>query len=323
MFQDCAASSISSAVHGDPAAAALAHQALFYRSDAEYLDGVLQFVAAGAEDGAPLVVAVPEPRAALLREPLSALNSEVELLDMVEVGPNPGRLIPAIEEMLARHGGRVLHYVGEHIWAGRSRAEIREVTRHEALVNLAWPGASIRVLCPYDAEALDGSVLADAERTHPWVIRAGEGSLSPQFTGATVPARFDEALSAPPPGASSLHFGREDLSRLRALVADRAAAAGLDQSQAADLVLAVNEVATNAIKHARAPGHLSLWDVPGGLVCQLEDPGHIADPLAGRRRPSPSVEGGLGLWMVNQLCDLVELRSSPEGTTSRLHMRRR
>ena len=49
-------------------------------------------------------------------------------------------------------------------------------------------------------------------------------------------------------------------------------------------------------------------------------PGHIADPLAGRDcRPATDL-GGRGLYMVNQLCDLVELRSSPEGSVVRLHM---
>ena len=30
---------------------------------------------------------------------------------------------------------------------------------------------------------------------------------------------------------------------------------------------------------------------------------------------------GRGLWLANQLCNLVQIRSSPEGTTVRLHMR--
>jgi hypothetical protein len=31
---------------------------------------------------------------------------------------------------------------------------------------------------------------------------------------------------------------------------------------------------------------------------------------------------GHGLWLVNQVCDLVELRSGDAGTTVQLHMRR-
>jgi Histidine kinase-like ATPase domain len=62
-----------------------------------------------------------------------------------------------------------------------------------------------------------------------------------------------------------------------------------------------------------------VWSHPGSVVCQVEDGGHIVDPLAGRRLPRPHVAGGLGLWTVNQLCDLVEVRTSAEGTTVRVH----
>src|SRR5947209_11730349 len=143
--------------HGD----LLAHQALFYRGDDDYIDGVLDFIAPALEAGEPIAVAVPGPRAALLRERLSGLDADIDMLDMFELGRNPGRIIPAVHGLLAKHGGRLLHYVGEPIWPGRSPEEIREATRHEALINLAWPGAEIRVLCPYDTAALDDSVPAD------------------------------------------------------------------------------------------------------------------------------------------------------------------
>jgi anti-sigma regulatory factor (Ser/Thr protein kinase) len=224
-----------------------------------------------------------------------------------------------MQEMLVRHDGRLLHYVGEPIWPGRSPAEIREATRHEALSNLAWSGAEIRVLCPYDAEALDHDVLADAERTHPWVINGDGGSISASYS-PTVPATSEGPLPAPPNEAAHLTFDVGELWQVRALVAATAEAAGLDEVRSTDLVLAANEVATNALKHARAPGRLQTWIAPGAVICQLEDAGHITDPLAGRHAPRPSVDGGLGLWIVNQLCDLVEVRTATSGTTIRLRM---
>ena len=89
---------------------------------------------------------------------------------MTELGRNPARIIPAVEAMLARHPGQTLHYVGEPVWPERSPEEIRQATRHEALINLAWPQTPIRVLCAYDSAALPEHVLADAEATHPHVI---------------------------------------------------------------------------------------------------------------------------------------------------------
>jgi anti-sigma regulatory factor (Ser/Thr protein kinase) len=295
------------------------HLALFYSDQEEYLEGVLRFAAPAIKAGEPVAVAVPGRKAGLLDARLREAGADPEIFDMVQLGRNPARIIPAVETMLARNPGRKLHYVGEPIWAERSPEEIREATRHEALINLAWPGAAIHVLCPYDTVALPDAVLEDAQRTHPQVIMTGQTRPSPLYRGATVPAESDGPLSAPPPHAAVLPFGIQDLGSVRALVGARATMVGLARERVSDLVLAVNELATNAIRHADGRGILRAWRGPSSLVCQIEDSGHITDPLAGRRVPLPEVAGGLGLWTVNQLCDLVEVRSSQAGTTVRVH----
>ena len=53
----------------------------------------------------------------------------------------------------------------------------------------------------------------------------------------------------------------------------------------------------------------------------MRDRGRFEDPLAGRRRPSGAQVGGYGLWLANQVCDLVQLRSHEDGSTVRVHMR--
>ena len=98
------------------------------------------------------------------------------------------------------------------------------------------------------------------------------------------------------------------------------AKAGLTEARAIDLVLAVSEVAANTIKHAKSPGSLKIWYDDSEIVCQIHDEGVITDPLTGHRRPSLEAQGGHGLWIVNQVCDQVELRSDESGTTIRLHM---
>jgi anti-sigma regulatory factor (Ser/Thr protein kinase) len=296
------------------------HQALFYESDDEYLDGVTRFVAAARAAGEPVAAAVPRSRGQMLSERLEGSGAPVEILDMFELGRNPSRIIPAVERMLAKHDGMRLHYVGEPIWPGRSDEEIREATKHEALTNLAWPGAPIRVLCPYDVVGLSPRVLADAERTHPWLIRHGEMLVSKAYCGPEMPGCCDEPLPSAPAGARSLRFGLDDLPALRTLTGDAAVAVGLEETRREDLVLAVSELSTNAIRHGDGTGTFKVWDRPREIVCQVEDRGHIADPLAGRRLPELHAGGGLGLWMVNQLCDLVEVRTGERGTTVRLHV---
>ena len=111
-----------------------------------------------------------------------------------------------------------------------------------------------------------------------------------------------------------------DLAAVRAVVYRYAMAAGLPESRAIDLVLAVSEVAANTVRHANSPGSLRIWYDSEEIVCQIQDDGIIADPLAGRRQPSLEAMGGHGLWIVNQVCDQVEIESGETGTTIRLHM---
>ena len=111
-----------------------------------------------------------------------------------------------------------------------------------------------------------------------------------------------------------------DLAAIRAVVHRYALRAGLTEARAIDLTLAVSEVAANTVKHAKSPGSLKIWYDAKEIVCQIHDEGIITDPLAGRRQPSLDALGGHGLWIVNQVCDQVEMRSEETGTTIRLHM---
>ena len=111
-----------------------------------------------------------------------------------------------------------------------------------------------------------------------------------------------------------------DLAAIRAVVHRYAIRAGLPEARAIDLTLAVSEVAANTVRHAKSPGSLQIWYDAREIICQIHDEGIITDPLAGRRRPSLNAMGGHGLWIVNQVCDQVEMRSDETGTTIRLRM---
>jgi anti-sigma regulatory factor (Ser/Thr protein kinase) len=117
------------------------------------------------------------------------------------------------------------------------------------------------------------------------------------------------------------HAYTTDLAALRAVVYRYAKKAGLPEHRAIDLVLAVNEVAANTVRHAKSPGSLKIWYDTREIICQIQDEGIIRDPLAGRRKPSPDAMGGHGLWIVHQVCDDVEILSDETGTTVRLHMK--
>ncbi|MEO8290742.1 MAG: hypothetical protein ABI649_07070 [Gaiellaceae bacterium] len=52
------------------------------------------------------------------------------------------------------------------------------------------------------------------------------------------------------------------------------------------------------------------------------DAGRIEEPLAGRERPLLDQPSGRGLWLANQLCDLVQMRAFENGGTVRIYMSR-
>ena len=113
----------------------------------------------------------------------------------------------------------------------------------------------------------------------------------------------------------------QNLRHMRHLVAIAARRHGLDDSRAEDLVLSVNELLSNSLRHGGGSGSLRMWTDDRIFICEIEDAGHFNKPLAGER-PSTDRENGFGLWLVNQLCDLVQVRTVEQGTVIRLHMAR-
>jgi anti-sigma regulatory factor (Ser/Thr protein kinase) len=150
-------------------------------------------------------------------------------------------------------------------------------------------------------------------------VSAGQRETSPGYAGAgQVPRHCDTTLPSPPARAETVSY-RTQLRDLRLLVAKHATGCGLSADHTASLVLAVGELTANTLRHTDGDGTLHVWHTRREVLCQIADQGWIADPLAGRIR-RPSIEPGHGLWVVHQVCDLVELRTGRTGTTIRLHM---
>jgi anti-sigma regulatory factor (Ser/Thr protein kinase) len=298
------------------------HEALFYRGDEEFLAGTLPLISEAIDADAAVLVAVPKPRAKVLRDALDGRDDTVAFADMEELGRNPGRIIAAWRDFVRAHaGGDALPLgIGEPIWPERNEAELVECQRHETLLNLAFTHETPwTLLCPYDAARLPHDVLDEARRNHPHVHERGVAHRSETYARA-IPG----CEPLPPPSAEpdeKTYSGSDGLAALRGHLAAGAEREGLGRARVADLVLAVDELATNTLRYARGQGVVRIWREEATLLVEVADGGHIADPLAGRDCPPPDALGGRGLFLVNQLCDLVQLRSSPEGSVIRLHMR--
>ncbi|MFE1750339.1 anti-sigma factor RsbA family regulatory protein [Streptomyces anandii] len=297
-----------------------AHPALFYRDEAEYLAGTVPFVRAGLEAGEPVAVAVPGENLRLIEAELGADATFVRLLDMRQAGRNPGRIIPGVLRAFAdaQGAGRRVRIVGEPVWAGRTPTEYPACVQHEALINAAFEGREVTILCPYDEVRLDERVLADAHATHPVVIPSGAtaGRDSAAYAPDHVLGRYNEPLP-PVPDALSFAFTAQTLSRARHVATAEGARLGLVDTRLEDLALVTAELTTNSVVHGGGSGELRVWAENGEVLCEVRDRGRIVDPLAGRRPAARDQRGGRGLLLVNLVADLVRVHTGEKGTTVR------
>ena len=218
---------------------------------------------------------------------------------------------------------RPVRGVGEPISAARSADELVECQRHEELLNVAFgSGPGWTLVCPYDTAALDPDVIAECRCSHPQVRENGVTEPSSEYRGLeAIGEPFAPPLPEPSAAPDELAFDLSRLGDVRRTVADAAKRARLDDDRAQDLIVAVHEVAANSVRHGGGTGLLRTWNGGPGVTCEIRDAGVITEPLAGRLRPADPARGGNGLWLANQLCDLVQLRSSQVGTVVRLLVR--
>jgi anti-sigma regulatory factor (Ser/Thr protein kinase) len=302
------------------------HEALLYSGWPEFLEGTIPFIRDGVRADEPVLVVESLDKIAQLKVALGDEANQVMFADMAGVGANPARIIPAWQDFVSRHlaSGKRLRGIGEPIWKERPEDELIECQRHESLLNVAFgDGRPWWLLCPYDTEKLDAAVIDEARRSHEFVSERGHARRSERFRGIEASgAPFDVPLPDRGTAVGQLAFRLAELPSLRLLVSRQADTFGLGAGRSAELVAAVNEVATNSICHGGGGGNFKIWRESDALICEIRDKGRFDKPLSDRERPATS-SSPRGLWLANQLCDLVQIRTLPDGTVVRLHMRRK
>jgi anti-sigma regulatory factor (Ser/Thr protein kinase) len=298
--------SATDSLHGAPAG--FEHDAFVHATDGEFVQFAAAFAQKGLAAGETIVAVLPPERIAVLRDALGAAPDGVRFIDMTVAGGNPARLIPFWRNVLEQHPGPV-RGLSEAAYPGRNVAAYDEVLLHEALSGIAFAGdRSFRLCCAYEA-----SVGIDPTATH-----AGLSG-----TGALAEKAFRTALDGVPDRAERWEFGPDELGQVRQWLSGQAASHGVSRDRLEDLSLALHEVCTNSIRFGGGRGLLAVWIAGGALICDVTDRGRIDNLLVGRVLPPLDGLGGRGVWLANQLCDLVQLRSGDDFTQVRLHTRLR
>jgi anti-sigma regulatory factor (Ser/Thr protein kinase) len=102
-------------------------------------------------------------------------------------------------------------------------------------------------------------------------------------------------------------FDEGTLPDLRRAVLAEAVAAGLAGDRASDVVLALHELAANAVRHGGGAGRLRMMVAGGALHCQVSDAGtggrgQAGAPALNNVSPWP-LQPGHGLWLVVGIAD--------------------
>lgn len=305
----------------------LQHAVGFHASPEHLLRQLVPLADAAAARGEQVALAVAPHTADALRHALGDDGDALHLLATAGQHTGSGQTAAMarareLRELTAR-AGRVT-VLAEH----RSELDGPDGsfwTELDAAVNVALADLPVGLTCFYPEMPLHLSVLDGARCNHPQVLVDGELRHNPDHRR---PREVLERHPVPAPellGAPDLQLGFQawQLQDVRRAVRELATASGFDDDRVDDVVLAVNEVATNAVEHGGSPSsgsgaELSVWARSDALVCEVHDRGPLTDPLPGLLAPHPSDPRGRGLWIARQLCDLLHVWTDGGGTQVRI-----
>ncbi len=310
---------------GGPGSAAYVHDALLYDDPGQLVDVAARFLREGLAAGEAAVLATGARTAGVIREALDD-DPRLHVVDRTEAyrvrTPTAITGFRRLADRQAAEGVSRVRVVGETDF-GATEQDRYEWQRYEAVVNVALVDRPLWGLCVFDTAALPEPLLESARRTHPHLVTPG--SRVPN-RGYVDPAAFLRDLPAPPeplerrtPRLAARDV--TDLIGLRHAVAAELAALRGPREVVEDLLLAVDEMTSNAVRHGRPPIDLDLWADAERVVCRITDRGPgPEDPFAGYgpAHGEDLSRGGMGLWLARQLCDHVYVARSASGTSVRL-----
>ena len=194
----------------------------------------------------------------------------------------------------------------------------------DASCNLALSGLPVTLICLCDVERTSDEAERFLYWNHPELLVGPTVCSNPRYRApsevlASTPAPPAPALG-PPSQEQPFANGSTTLRGIRAWTKRHGLEAGLDPERIEGLVLAVCELVTNSLEHGAGHGTLSWWLRPGRVVTQIHDPGHMSIITPGLRRPDALAVRGRGVWMARQLCDVVHLWTTVDGTHARLEI---
>jgi AcrR family transcriptional regulator len=293
----------------------MTHEAFFYSSDREFAARLVPFLrdAVAANQGA--IAVTTEERIKLLRRRLGSDGDAVSCFDATRWYRRPGSALVAWRDALDqqfRAGFESVRAIGE-IQFGNDKAGISNWTRYESLVNRAFAGRSVWMMCPYNTQTVPDEILSEARRAHPITSTLPARTASPPHFGAHE-LGADLAHAAARPEAHERTRAElsqlDDLTDVRRRVRWEAQSAGLTVDVVDDLLLAITELAQRLLAEGGTTAIVRTARQDGEWFCEIRSDRPAAEAL-------PFGPDEVGVLVGRVISDVVEVADDQHGSLVR------
>lgn len=309
------------------------HSALVIDSDQSVRQVLAPAVREALADADEVFMVVSEDTGRLVREELGAAAGPLEWADTSTFYQRLGFAYEACRGFLAaaHNAGRRIRVFAEPEVAGQS-GDPGAVDRtaaylpYEAMCNETYAGYGGEVTCVWDARRHSAMIMDNVRSVHSHEILAGGREPSPGYTRAREYLAGRDEVALPLPVRVDWSAGLmtvDGLPSLRRELRDWARQHGFAGSAVSDVLLAVNEVATNGVLHGQPPVEVYAWHHRDTLIVQVDDCGGTPIPAAaGYEPPVPDRDTSRGMWLARQLADVVQTHTAGDQTSVRLYFPR-
>jgi anti-sigma regulatory factor (Ser/Thr protein kinase) len=305
----------------DPGAptGAFAHVAVLYNSDEQLRDLLLPYLDEGLRRHEHILAVISPDAQQVLRDALGDAAERVQWGSAGLCYHRLGRTFDGFADYLAQQyragvPSRVIGQFDSH----SSPDRLSQYLRNESMANEVYAPYGYPVVCLWDQRRYSLDVLAHVRTVHPQLLDTSGQISNVEYRMPIDYLTRDEMPPAAPVDLDlDVHLdSADDLAMFRRRLRNWGVTCGLSDHVTDDVVIAVDEIATNALEHGQPPARIRGWSTPDALFVQVDDHGGISIPATtGYHRPTTDARRGRGIWIARHLADVLTTHAGPAGTT--------
>ena len=296
------------------------HVAAIYASDEQLRDLLLPYLDEGVRRHETILAVISADARQVLYDALGDAADRVQWGCSGVSYDRLGQMFEGFTDYLARqHRAGVRTRVIGEFDADTNPDRVSQYLRYESMANEVYAPYGYPVMCLWDQRRYSPEVLAHVRAVHPQLLDTSGPIPNPEYC---LPIEYLTREQRSPPAAPVdlellVHLDSADnLGELRRRLRSWGASCGMADQDTDDIVIAVDEIATNALEHGKPPACVRGWTTSDALFVQVDDQGRAYIPATtGYQRPSTDARRGRGVWIARHLADVMTTYTGPTGTT--------